>query len=304
LVKSGEKPIEPEVLISGADKQEFLINYVEEQERMAAIEAEIGDVRDTHKFSVWRAYSEEGRIFENFDWENYEGEATTASELFFENEEVYLRHATSTLEEMKQEALDAYKDDPSYENTGKLLEVQYIIESKIDVLRMAADGAGTELSPDLSQKPHVLVSEEVELAYYRERKQRLEVEEKLEVEASKEKAREVESVPAATTVSGVQVEATQEAIAEEPDKGYQKGINGGAYTIKVNAESNGQPIVSFHQDGSSIETPNGKAMPQVFGEAVSPDPDSIVSVDPKVAIVPMLPSDGEMQAEQSAMTPV
>jgi len=37
---------------------------------------------------------------------------------------------------------------------------------------------------------------------------------------------------------------------------------------------------------------------------VSPDPDSIVSVDPKVAIVPMLPSDGEMQAEQSAMTPV
>ena len=259
---SGEKPIEPEVLITEAEKQEFLIDQVKEQEKLAAIEVEIKDIRDAHETDVWSKMHEGEGVFESFDWENYEGTARTPVELWVEDREVFLQHVTPVLEDMKQEAQEAYQADPSYENTGRLLEVQYLIEDNMSSLRAAEQDGIMQLPPDFPEEAPVLVPEDAEVQYYRERKERLANEEN--------------------------VSQTQESTSES-DIDYKKGVNGGAYTTEVKTEFNGQPVVSFGQEGSSIVTPNGKTMQEVFREVVSPDPDLVASVDAKAPDMPDVP---------------
>ncbi len=284
----GEELLEHQELITPVEKQEFLVVAVEEQERLAAIQRPVNEARDEHWNETFaEAYKDNGgTVFANFDWENYEGQATDPHSLSIEDPQTYFEHTIEALGTMRQEALDAYEADPSYENMGRLIEVQTLIDSNSSSMIEHDGEDGFDMNSidvpfELSFDAPPLVSATAENEYYLERSQR-----KFEQEAKEE--------------------ASQKEPAEEADKGYEKGVNGSAYTTKVEEENNGKPIVKFNEDGNSIETPNGKAMTQVFGEAVSPDPDSVALVDaktPEVQDTPMPPPvENTMQADQGAMT--
>ena len=84
----------------------------------------------THRISM------DSAVTEFFDWGNYKGDATTPEELYGENSELYNMYEVDYLKELKQEALDAHKADPSYENTEKLIETHSILSDRFDVINI------------------------------------------------------------------------------------------------------------------------------------------------------------------------
>ena len=251
-------------LVSDEARRAYYVERIEREDRAEAIENEIGEVRQDHYFEARANYSEE-TVFANFDWEAYEGEATTPDELYDENVEAYRNAEIAYLENMKAEALAAYEADPSYENTGKLLEAQHIISDRYDAINIDRDIyiAGPNPHQELSIEP--FVPEDVELEYYRERMER-------------EAAPTVEADADTHVEQALETETDQASL--EDDKGYIQSPDGSAYTTEVASVSGGEPNVDF-QDGISVA---GMSMSSFFDQNVNPDPDNVTlvsAVDPQ-----------------------
>ena len=262
-------------LVSDEARRAYYVERIEREDRAAAIENEIGEVRQDHYFETRANYSEE-TVFANFDWGAYEGEATTPDELYDENVEAYHNAEIAYLENMKAEALAAYEADPSYENTGKLLEAQHIISDRYDAINIDRDIyiVGPNPHQELSIEP--FVPEDVELEYYRERMER-------------EAAPTVEADADAHVDQAIETETDQASLEE--DKGYIQSPDGSAYTTEVAGVNGGEPNVDF-QNGVSVA---GMSMSNFFDRNVNPDPDTVTLVsavepqtDPDLTIDPAL----------------
>ncbi len=251
--------IKPVSFITDLDKQEFLIAHVQEEERRQEIQNEIGEVRQDHYLQARENYTEEV-VFADFDWESYEGEATNPDELYDQNVAAYHNAEIAYLENMKAEALAAYEADPSYENTGKLLEAQHIINDRYDAINIDRDiyAAGPKPYQELSIEP--FVPEDVEIEYYRAR---------IEKEATPEVEADADADADATAGSN----AEQVSIQEE-DKGYLQSPDGSAYTADVNVAAGGEPNVDFNT-GMTV---SGMSMSSFFDQNVNPAPNEITLV--------------------------
>ncbi len=128
------------------------------------IDEQINDTRRFHGLNARNDYSNTN-IFENFDWESYDGVATNAADLFDENPEAYFDYEIQSLEQLKHDAIAAYETDPSYENTGKLLEVQHIIKHNYNFINeWREDNPIDQPQEELDTTPFVPM--DVEHEYY------------------------------------------------------------------------------------------------------------------------------------------
>jgi len=280
--------VEPTQLISESEREAALLAHANEQDRLQAIEFEIGDASYDHYVEASKGYTED-KVFEGYDWDAHEGAATTPFELHEENPEAYRQQEVVYLENMKQEALDAYAQDPSYENTGKLLEAQHItgdIYKAINIERMD-DG----LIPPLAiLDTEEFVPEDVKVEYYRERMAR-EQSAEMTTDAEQE-AENAQTTPEDTPnnePSGRNNDNSggdqNNLSSSETDKGYEQGVDGTAYTTEVTMEAAGEPNVDFESGVSVGDTP----ITEFFGQNAAPESSDVTVVhatSPDVDIAP------------------
>ncbi len=278
--------MEPPIrLISESDKEAALLAHANEQDRLAAIEFEIGDASYDHYLQTRAGYTED-QVFEGYDWDAYEGEATNPVELYQENPEAYRQHEIAYLENMKQEALDAYNEDPSYENTGKLLEAQHIIGDVYDAINVERTAEGL-IPPFALLDISEFVPEDVKVEYYRERMAREQAAE-MKTDADQAAEQELEDAPN-NEPSGKNNDNNNgdqnNLLSNDADKGYEQGVDGTAYTTEVAMEAAGEPNVDF-ENGVSV---GDKPITEFFGQNASPESSDVTVVhatSPDVDIAP------------------
>lgn len=238
------RDIEPILLISESEKEGFVINKIEENERESAFIAEYGKTIQNHYSAIMDAHTPEA-IFKTFDWDSYEGTATTPEEVKEENPESYRIQEIAYIEDKKADALNAYAADPSYENTGQLIEALWLINDRYDAINIGRiiDGLSDTIPP-LDNDPGILPKEAF-YDYYKERTLRLD---------------------------GAKPDV---APPQEMDKGYTKGVDGTAYTAQVSSAMGGTPKVDF-EEGISLR---GIPMASFFNQNASPDPEAVSLVN-------------------------
>ncbi len=243
--------IEPILLISESEKEAFVINKIEENEIENAFITEHGETIQNHYSAIMDAHTPEA-IFKTFDWDSYEGSATTPEEVKEENPEAYRIQEIAYIENKKENALSAYNSDPSYENTGKLVEALWLINDRYDAINIGRIEDGlSDTIPPLDHDPDI-ISKETLYDYFRERQIRL-------------------------NDQNPDIAPPQENIAPPPemDKGYTKGVDGTAYTAQVSSAIGGTPKVDF-EEGISLR---GMAMASFFNQNSSPDPEAVSLVN-------------------------
>ncbi len=213
------------------------------------------------------------RVFNDFDFEAYEGEATNQFELKDENPETYFAHQRDFVDNMRTEAVEAYEQDPSHENMRGLIVAQYastLISNgyNYDLLEHDPTTNDSEL---MDYDP--LVTQEQVRGYLEEQQSR-QAAERAELETSEPE----------------QTEGTENIIQVGPQIDYEEGPNGTPYTTEVSGIETGEPTVDF-ETGVSV---NGTPMPNVFGQSAAPTPENITVVDP---------TQPDVAAETPAMIP-
>lgn len=215
------------------------------------------------------------RVFNDFDFEAYEGEATSEFQLKDENPEAYFAHQRDFVETLRAEAVEAYEQDPSHENTRDLIVAQYA--STLISNRHNADLLQHDPTIDNSELMDYdsLITEEQFRGYLEEQHRR-------------------QTLPETeTTIEVVEPEnggGTENIIQVEPQIDYEEGPNGTPYTTEVSGIETGEPTVDF-ETGVSV---NGTPMPNVFGQSAAPPPENVSVVDP---------TQPEVTAETPAMIP-
>lgn len=206
------------------------------------------------------------RVFDEFDFESYEGEATSQFSLEDENPAVYFAHQREYVQTLRSEAVEAYEQNPSHENMRALIVAHYASDKiaedhNIDLERMLEDNPDMP-PPATPMELDPLVTEE-QIRSYLEEQQR----------------RQAEAQPHMTQEENPDVPAvgeTQEIMRPATEIEYQQGPNGSPYTTSVNGLQPGQPSVDFDA-GMSV---NGTSMPDVFGQSAAPAPENITVINP------------------------
>ncbi|PCI57126.1 MAG: hypothetical protein COB36_02340 [Alphaproteobacteria bacterium] len=217
------------------------------------------------------------QAFENFNWESYEGKATTTGELLFEDVDLYYQVQTDYLKEMQDKAQAQYDADPSYENTQQLIETQEIINNRYESMdEYRKDILGENIA---RREPLELISEEDQDAYYEERARltaEKEAENTLKAEQPETETPEVQNTDNDSTTEDVT--PNKAPIVAEPEKGYEAGINKSAYTTEVSGLTSGTPSVDF-ETGVTV---NDAPITNIFAETANPAPNDIILVDARV----------------------
>ena len=274
--------------VSGADVPEGYqdVEFVSKEDRRAYyvervaredLKAEIGEVRQEHYLEA-RAWHTQDKIYANFDFDSYAGNAMTAEELLAEDPKAYYEHEAAYLAALEQEALDAYAADPSYDNAGRLLEVQHLIFDRYDAINIELDTIATEPRELLDTSP--FVSEEVELEYYRERI-------------------ESENDESALEEGALEVNSDEPQVGQASDNiDYQQGPEGTALTTEVAGLQSGEPDVDFESGVRVGDAP----IISVFAQTADPDPEAVsvrsAKVDPDLDTAPLPPLGSDVSATQ------
>ncbi|MGH1456313.1 MAG: hypothetical protein ACRBDI_05995 [Alphaproteobacteria bacterium] len=259
--------IDPIVLITETEAEAVIIDSIKEleleQQELAELTKFIEEhleVIEEHDAQIMSEYSPE-KAFENFDWDSYEGEATTPEELKAENPETYRVQEIAYLENLTADALALYKEDPSPENTENYVEAYILRSNRFDAINEEREAEGlSDTIAELDAYPDE-VPDEVIYDYYRERK--------IELEQSPEVAPEV-------------IPETAPEVA-----GYENGVDGTAYTAKVDAPIGGEPKVDFDNGVLLANIP----VVNFFNQNSNPSPEQVTLVNatsPQETIAPII----------------
>ncbi len=288
-------------------------------------------------------------VEEAFDWDNYEGDAYDAEDLLKENPEAYFEALNRAIDEVVQESVENYNEDPSEGNRNELI----LSQVALDYIGNFEDAyRRRELGQDVpAREPSQLVPKEVEEQFYADLRAEREAEKAAERLAEQQKnapadvevpLRPTEDSKTAQTPTVVpdiddilptqqnaqpdvqvpyrlpeQEQATPEepsAVGETPqevsstteaDKGYQKGVDGTAFTTKVDTQAGGEPNVDFDK---GVTVANGVGVTNFFSQNANPDPQDVSMVNatqPTVdtpQIDPALLAAQQSEPTQSAQT--
>lgn len=270
---------EPTQLIPQSVEDEFYADLKHENTIQA--------VEEKHSAEASRAYSEDD-VYKDFDWEGYEGEAKSAidysadTDLRRESPEIFYNIQREHLVNLKADAQAQYAADPSRENLGKMLEVEYLIERKAPFINvMLSDTADT---PELSQER--FVPDDLRRAYYEEE---LVIEEANKAAAKAAANAEAEAGATdenkAPELDGDELNGGDRLLNVEPSKGYEQGVDGTAYTTEVTMQDAGEPKVDF-ENGVFV---GGLPITHFFAQNVEPPSEDVMLVNaiaPEAASTP------------------
>ena len=255
----------PTQFISQEAENAFYVEFAEENKEPDPTPAELE--QETHEEMLGEKDNIPEQAFENFDWEAYEGKATTTGELLFEDSGLYYQVQIEYMKDMQDKAQAQYDADPSYKNTQKLIEAETLINNRyesMDEYRSKILGENVVLREALE-----LIPEDKKDAYYEER-------------ANRNNPTTPEVQPEATEPTTKAPEAETKGITDssatttiEPEKAYEVGVNESAYTTEVSGITSGAPSVNF-EEGVTV---NGAPITNVFAEMANPDPNDIKLVD-------------------------
>lgn len=265
----------PTQFISQEAENAFYVEFSEQNKEPDPTPAELE--LEQHQEMVAEENNIPEQAFENFDWESYEGKATTTGDLLFEDSDLYYKVQTDYLKEMQDKAQAQYDADPSYENTQQLIEAQTLINNRYESMEeYRKDILGETVVP---HEPLELVSEEKQDAYYEERARQAaekEAENTLKAEQPEAETPDAQNTDRESTTEDVT--PNKAPIVAEPEKGYEAGINNSAYTTEVSGLTSGTPSVDFETGVTVNDTP----ITNVFTETANPAPNDITLVDARV----------------------
>ncbi len=261
-----------------------------------------------------------GEHFNSFDWESYEGDATVSYQLYMKDPEAYYAHVENVLDDIQEDLVKAYNEDPSYENAENLIKLEAIYQQQFSnrdyKLGPTLDGEVRSEAPDL-------ISDEATRAHIEERIAREDYvpdpndpkastttvtyekvdpnargpfdPKPVEHEAQQAKPTEsandpVQSPPAPAentpqnpgTQQGTPEPVEDQLLQQDLDRSYTPGVDGTAYTTQVNGLETGEPNVDF-DNGVTV---GGMSMGSVFEQSANPDPENVTMVNAKVDTAP------------------
>lgn len=254
---------EPTQFIS-QEAENVVYAAMKEQNKPTAAELE----QEQHQETVAEENNIPEQAFEGFDWESYEGEATTTGELLFEDHDLYYKVQVDYLKEIQDNAQAQYDADPSYENTQQLIETQILINNRYESMEKYREDILEETV--VLHEPLELISEGKQDAYYEERANR-----NATPEAQPESTEPATTVPEAKTKD---ITDSNAPIIVEPKEAYEEGVNDSAYTTEVSGITSGAPSVDFEKG----VTVSGAPITNVFAEMANPDPNDIKLVDARM----------------------
>lgn len=313
---------EPTQMIPQSEENEVYAHLKHENAIEAIAERHTQEMASTENYNVYQD------PFDDFDWESYEGEATSPYDLLVEDPALYYSTQKDHLEEMKASALQAYAENPSLENIERMLEAQALIQKHAWHINrdLNREIEYTDLLSDESFVPEEaarvfyeleLIDHKVETAQERA----LEAQEEAERQAAyntriereeaerqerlqrmrphnrfnrlKDPSEDLEQGEPSENSEQIEIEAAEDitqASAEE-DKGYIQSPDGSAFTTEVDGVNGGEPNVDF-KSGVSVA---GMSMSNFFDQNVNPDPNTVTLVsavepqtDPDATIDPAL----------------
>lgn len=264
----------------------------QEQEEAYYAEAALQDRIAVERFEVRSEADvafDDDRVFAGVDWSTVPGEAETWWDLYGQDKVLYHEVEKQQLERLRDEALEAHRNNPSYETREALVQLEQRLTQNADMLQyqiQQRDGGG----PSAAAAPVQILSDEERRAYYVERIAR---------EAAPAPAAAAPAAPAAgpeatetestLPIFGPDAEepataapAAVEATAGGTDKGYQQGVDGSAYTTVVKGLTPGEPDVDL-ENGITV---GGLPMGGVFGQSANPAPESIALVNAREVFEP------------------
>ncbi len=229
------------------------------------------------------------KAFENFDWEGYEGDAQNVWQLKRDDEGLYNEVYADYLTQEGAAASEAYKKDPSYENTETLIKIELATNDHIDDTNFYNEHYAEPSDTPPAEIPHVdLISDEATRAHLEERLEQQKPE-AVSIQFD-ENGKEIQPAPAESSPEhnhgGIVPDHNHGEAPppsprfEEQDNliNYQEGVNGTPYTTMVSNLPEGEPTVDF-EGGVTV---GESSMGSVFAQSANPDPESVTMVDATV----------------------
>ncbi|MGH1378845.1 MAG: hypothetical protein ACRBB3_08495 [Alphaproteobacteria bacterium] len=225
--------------------------------------------QENHQKSLVSENNIPEQAFEGFDWESYEGKATTTGGMLLESNDLYFQVQIDYLDKIKDSAIQNYKDDPSHDNTQALIEIQTLINARnasMDQYKEEVLGQKIPAREDIT-----LIPEDKQQAFYEERVRRNTPENsKHSTTINKDK-----SGFESSTETNHTEEIDNKDPSEHSGQEYNTGINDSAYTTEVSNITSGKLSVNF-EHGVNV---NGTPISNIFSEMANPSTNDIKLVD-------------------------
>lgn len=260
---------EPIQFISQEQENDFYAEFAENNKDPDPTPIELEQI--DHQKTIDTENNIPEQAFESFDWDFYEGKATTTGELLFEDSDLYFKVQINYLEKMRNKAQDQYNADPSYENTQKLIEVQTLINNRyasMDTYKEDVLGQNIPFRADV-----ILIRAEMQKSFYEESARRNAPE-----TTPKDKTPTTEEPFTKVGAKAAGLITNSQALLNYPEQKYKTGINESAYTTEVSNVTSGTPSVNF-EEGVTV---NGTPITNIFSEIANPDPNDIKIMNARI----------------------
>ncbi|MGH1376337.1 MAG: hypothetical protein ACRBCK_08315 [Alphaproteobacteria bacterium] len=243
-------------------------------------------------------------VQDTFDWNTYKGSAKTPDALLKENPQEYFKALQDGLEPIKQQVIETYQIDPSYDNTATALITQNIINYAENF-----EGAyrRRELSQDIPfDRPQTqIVSAQAE-HYFQIDFDQQQTKEMIAFNTGEDfrykRPNEYIPFPMSPALTELpdhhkqQIQAAKtRAYGHTHTHGeYAQGLDGTAFTTKVNTPAGGEPTINYENGSATLA--GDTEMTDFFAQNANPAAQDITLINPTIADTSQGPEAIETQS--------